>query len=317
MGRHGSNPLAGFTIELPPGWTFGESPSRNDTASGWIAANSLALERGVPYLEFQIGGRSTFDVELLFEDPDSDLRFPVVEGERATMNLANASTADFSDFGIRVGIYYEKIPGGESAPSLNITGNSRGFIDQEQLARVLTSVRYEPIAELPELLAVEEVSTNGWKRTPARKDFNTFTLLLPPEWSQTDYQLSDTLSGEFGNGDITVRYEFAGLASGPHNPVDRFILGRPGPTQFMWEERLEAGMFTFIKPDSPEPDEDAITGAFIQFAYPVNAVPPVNLPFGLARLNIRSTGLSNEEQATVLAMLRSIELEPGTSKLKE
>ncbi len=309
LARHTDRPLAGFTIDLPPGWTVIESWPATDGPQGWIAANPLRQGDYVPTLQFTIGGGFKYHYPSMSTDPRSDVRILSIDARQAILHLAQPSAIDL---GPQVGIYFAEMPGGDSnrpAPSLSIDSDSRGFTDQKQLAQVLTSVRYEEIAELPDLPVVVAGPSEDWELTPARTDFHSFAMRLPPGWEFEELQGIDTLVGTLSNGDIELFYDFGGFAGTPYSPGYRIRDNVPNPPHLMWEEELETGTFWFVRPESPEPDVHGATGVFVRFANPTSGDPPTASYLGRASLNFYSQRLNGEQQERVLAMLRTLELE--------
>lgn len=313
MARSLPNPLAGFTMDLPPGWSAGESGSGSDGPGGWIAGleyeDDGRTRRAI--LQFDLGGGFKNDHESMVKDDRSDIRYPEIEGQPALLHLASPFAVYL---GPQVGIYFPRMPGGQSGdqvPSLSIDGNSRGFDDQEQLAQVLSSVRYQEIAALPELPVAGREPGEDWQRTPAREDFTSFSALLPPGWSFESLQGIDTLVGRLTNGEVIRFYDFGGFAGAPYYPEGRIRDGQPNPPHMMWEEALEAGKFTLVQPESDEPDTDAVTGVFASFepVEPRNGEPRTR---GRPSLSVSVSGLTGDQQDLVLAILRTLELEyPG------
>lgn len=310
IARNAQDPLAGFTIDLPPGWIAGESWPGSLGFSGWIAAPSLITGDHVPSLRFYVGSpKFRHLLQEMQEDERSVVTFPVVEGQDAILYLANLFALNQ---GPQVGIFFEHIPGGEpdkETPSLSVDGDARGFVDQEQLARVLTSIRYSELSALPQLPSIDLEPVDDWVRTPARTDWNAFSMLLPPDWKFEEEQGSDTLVGTLSNGDISLRYDFGGFAGRPYSPGYNATFNLPDPGHLMWEEDLLAGKFTFVRPESPLRSEFGVTGVFVKFANPDFPKLPAATISGLANLGFRATGLDGDEQAIVLTMLRTLELE--------
>ncbi len=311
LARNASDPLAGFTIDLPPGWTVGESWPSSHGFSGWIAGPIPPGGVKTPILRFYVGVEGSIRrAEILQADDRSVVTFPVIEGQEAMLYLAQPSALDS---GPQVGIYFEHMPGGdvgEITPSLRVDGDARGWVDQELLGRVLTSIRYKPLTALPELPVLDDVPIrDDWVRTPARTDLRSFTMLLPPGWEFENRQGIDTLVGILTNGELSIFYDFGAFAGSPYSPSYRAIADIPNPPHVMWEEALAAGDFQFVKPESPEADEFSTTGVFIRFANLDNRKLPARTTWGPAHLGMSVNGLNGDEQLMVLAMFRSLELE--------
>lgn len=238
----------------------------------------------------------------LEQDPRYDIRNVTVEGEAAYLHLA---APDAINDGPQVGIYYERIPGGpegKHVPSLRIEGDSRGFTDQELLAAVLMSVRYAEIPELPELPEPGVVPGEDWQRAPARSDFHSFTIKMPPGWETIDLIGIDTLVGRISGDGISLLYDFGGFAGVQYEPRSRVREHRDEVAHMVWEERLGSKTLWFVKPVSPDPGPRGVTGVFASF----------DTGRGIAHLSVSANGLSGDQQEKVLAVLRTIELETET-----
>ena len=285
-----------FTIDLPPGWEAGETWPGANGARGWIAGPVHREDGARAFLTYGIGDGFKYDVDQMSADGKHDITFPVIEGEEAILHLAKPFAVDL---GPQVGIYFKHIPGtpsGADTPSLSIEGDSRGF-EPELLGKVLTSVRYTEFAPALQNIPQPEVVTgHGWVRTPARTDFYTFTMLLPPGWEFVELQGIDTLVGQLTNGEVVLYYDFGGFAGIPYSP--QYVVRDGGHTipHLMWAEEIGRDKFFLVKPESDEPDDRGVTGVFTTLK--------TNLSFS-------GVGLDGEQQEIVLAMFRTLEPEEG------
>lgn len=307
VGRGFENPLAGFTIDLPPGWRAGESWPSSNGPSGWIAGVPPEGEGNLPVLRFWMGSGPRYSADELEKNPRYDVRRLVIDGIPVLLHLARP---DAIDQGPQVGIYYERIPGGpigEKAPSLRMEGDSRGFTDQVLLGRVLTSARYAEIAELPGLPEAAIEPGADWQRVPARSDRPSFTIMLPPGWQTTAFRGIDSLVGRISGDGMTLTYDFGGFAGVPYGDGSEVRERGEGPPHLMWEEKIGDLLFWFVRPVSPQPDDHAVTGLFVDLEGnpPRTTISSIDTP----RLSVAATGLSGPQQETVLAILRTIELE--------
>ena len=302
VGREYENPLVGFTIDLPPGWAVGESWPGSGRPLGWIAGPAPTDGSNVPMLRFHVGANYDYALETLQPDARRDISTLVVRGESAILYLAKPEAIND---GPQVGIIYERIPGGpagEDVPSLDIEGDSRGFSDQVLLSRVLTSVRYAEIARLPDLPDIGMTPGPDWQRVPARSDFPSFTIMIPPGWQTTDLQGIDTLVGRISGDGIVLQYDFGGYAGVPYEPHSQMREHRHDPPHVIWEERVGNKLFWLVRPVSPEQNPSAVTGVFAFL--PVGATDRPR-----ATMSVAAYGLDGDQQELVLAMLRTIELE--------
>jgi hypothetical protein len=290
VGRDFSNPLAGFEIDLPPGWRAGEGWPGQDGPGGWIAAVAPPAPENVPILRFTMGHEPS-------HFPESENSVIKVAGALATIHLAPTEDG----LGPNVGIYYEHIPGGPEGmdtPSLDIAGDNRGFDDQVLLTRVLTSIWYAEIDALPALPALGPPAGDDWVRTPAREGLATFTLLLPPGWGMESRQGIDSLVGVIEGPGTTLHYDFGAYGSAPYDHLSRVREHREEPGHETWEESAGDVRLLIARPASRESHPDSITGIFAHFA-----------PAGGAGLHISGSGFNGDQQDIVLAILRSVALE--------
>ena len=341
IGRDGANPLPGFTIELPDGWTTGEIATGSHSLSGWIAANPLATDDYLPALVFSMtlndlaergeDSESNRSVKRMSDglplDRRSDVRFPVIDGEQALLHLSKPAAVKRRT---PVGIYFERVPGfglGKKALSLFIEGDSRGFVDQEQLARVLTSARYAELTELPELPSVgAAISRGDWLTSSPNDGPCTFAMKTPPGWEFEQMQGIDTVIGALTNGAVRLQYDFGGFAGLPFSPVralrnsgahmsNVFSLSanvdQTVPAHLIWEEPLGADKFWFVCPESSEPHPNAVTGMYVRFSASLPEVCGIWSQEGPPGLSMHASGLNGEQQEIVLAMFRTIRLKDG------
>ncbi|MCH7593307.1 MAG: hypothetical protein IIB27_02235 [Chloroflexi bacterium] len=304
LGRHTATPLVGFTIDLPPDWKAGESWARGDILEGWIAAPPNALVDWWPTFWYRIGADPQDEVQALKEDP----RYEITELELNGVKVAVRVAAPEATRGTQFGAYYEQIPGapdGMIAPSLDIDGDSRGFDDQKLLGQILKSVRYSELSSLPERPVAEAIDTSDWVYSLARTDLQNsqwgaanFSLLLPPGWTTTEAWSIDSAIGTISGDGIELSYDYLGGVIDPHDP--RAIAdGLPGHN--VWDEEVDGVLFSFIRPDSQEPDPRGTTGASI-------TIPAFrdDGSSGAVRLPISGAGLDADQQELALAVLRTI-----------
>lgn len=187
--------LDGFTIDLPPGWSTGESYASSTGPSGWIMGTREDGRTRSPSVRFMVGGKPKYSLSFLESRDNLEVTQPNVSGQKALLHLAKISAIDD---GPQVGIYYEHIPGapeGVVAASLMVDGGSRGFTDPELLGKVLTSIRYKALDQLPDLPEITMTPGDDWQRDTARLDRAIFTLMLPSGWSIAEKRGIDSLVG--------------------------------------------------------------------------------------------------------------------------
>lgn len=305
LGRYTANPLIGFTIDLPPGWSATEARPSGDVLNGWIGA-PLNPETGkVPFLRYLIGGGSRRSYDAITQDPRYEITELEIQGVSVVLRLA---VPDAIDEGPQIGAFYEQIPGapdGMIAPSLDIDGDSRGFDDQKLLGQILKSVRYSELSSLPERPVAVAIDTSDWVYSLARTDLQNsqwgaanFSLLLPPGWTTTEAWSIDSAIGTISGDGIELSYDYLGGVIDPHDP--RAIAdGLPGHN--VWDEEVDGVLFSFIRPDSQEPDPRGTTGASI-------TIPAFrdDGSSGAVRLPISGAGLDADQQELALAVLRTI-----------
>lgn len=300
VGRELEEPLVGFTVALPPGWTAGESLPGTSGPTGWIAGPPVSGGERVPYLYFWMGVAPHFSANILEEDSRYDVRHLDVDGALVLLHLARPEAIDL---GPQVGAYYERIPGGPVGLSLRFEGDSRGFNDQALLAAILTSARYDEIDELPPLPVPAIQPGEDWQRVPVRSDWPAFTLALPPGWSTATLQGIDSLVGTISGDGITLTYDFGGFAGAPYSELDGVVYGGHVP-HFVWEESIGDGVYWFVRPVSELPDRNGVSGALID----LEGDPPRDRisSFLTPRVSLRTTGLDGQQQELVIAILRTI-----------
>lgn len=303
LGRFTNNPLASFTIDLPPGWNAGESRPSGDILTGWIAAPLIETTGKVPVMRFLIGSGPGRTLERIKEDSRYEVTELEIEGVSVVLRLA---APDAIDEGPQIGAFYEHIPGapdGVVAPSLDIDGDSRGFDDQELLGQILRTVRYFELSSLPDRPVADEVDTSDWVRSEARTDAQStgagnFSLLLPPGWTTTEDWSIDSAIGTISGDGIKLSYDFLGGVMDPDGPGS---IAKGLPRHIVWEEQTDGVFFSFTRPVSPEPDPRAVTSAAIFLSrYRDDGT------LGGFSLPISGTGLNAEQQVLALAVLRSI-----------
>jgi hypothetical protein len=303
LGRFTNNPLASFTIDLPPGWNAGESRPSGDILTGWIAAPLIETTGKVPVMRFLIGSGPGRTLERIKEDSRYEVTELEIEGVSVVLRLA---APDAIDEGPQIGAFYEHIPGapyGVVAPSLDIDGDSRGFDDQELLGQILRTVRYFELSSLPDRPVADEVDTSDWVRSEARTDAQStgagnFSLLLPPGWTTTEDWSIDSAIGTISGDGIKLSYDFLGGVMDPDGPGS---IAKGLPRHIVWEEQTDGVFFSFTRPVSPEPDPRAVTSAaiFLPRYRDDGTLGGFSLP-------ISGTGLNAEQQVLALAVLRSI-----------
>jgi hypothetical protein len=282
---------------LPPGWSTGESWASHGGPSGWITGRIEDGRSRSPSVLFYIGSEKKFSLDFLQAQDNLVVTQPKVAGEKAVLYLARVSAIDD---GPQVGIYYKHIPGapeGVVAPSLMVDGDSRGFTDPDLLGKVLTSIRYKALEQLPELPEITMSAGDNWVRDTARLDASIFTMKLPSGWSIAEKRGLDSLVGEFSGDGMTLFYDFGFLMGTPSGDEsdpnsDNYVPHR------IWEEQVGELGYELTRPSAPE--SNGITGAFIQYA------PPEGEPKGVS---IYGLGLTPEQQEIALAIFRTIEFE--------
>ena len=291
IGRGQGLPLPGFTVDLPAGWTTGELSSHWDGYSshwdgfgGWIAANPLIEGDRIPGLYFSADSVSEDQSERATirmdgGDRRSDIRRPVVEGIRAFLHLSRPNRVGRHT---PVGVHFPRIPGSEESLitlALTIQGESQGFTDQEELARVLTSPRYADIDELPALPFLPALSPHSsWRPTRAREGF---VMDLPPGWEFEARHGIDTLNGVLSNGELGFNYTLGTHSGIPMTPFDMssnsgvinslpfhssVSIDPSVPPHHIWEEDIDGINFWFVWPVSSDPHPRAKIGVYVNLA---------------------------------------------------
>jgi hypothetical protein len=316
LGRYTNNPLVGFTIDLPPGWIVGESwpwPVEG-VINGWIAAPPRIPSAGWPRLFYQIGYKSEQEVAALEEGPGYEITELEVLGAKVTVRLP---TIDPQENRARYDAHYERIPGapeGVVAPRLDITGsrNSYGFDDMDLLGHVLRSVRYAALPSLPDTPIPDAIAFDDWVRKVAGSDGEiadvylggSFSLRLPPGWTTVERNGVDGVIGEIaGDGIELTYYNPMGLSAGrPPSPTG---VSQQTPPHVAWEERVDDLVISLVRPMSAVPDRLATTGVtFWPFVDGGASFPFSNS----TQMSVSGKGLDGDQQETVLAIFRTIQL---------
>ena len=299
----------GFVIDLPPGWSAGESWPGSKGPSGWIAGSVEDDRRPVPLLEFFMNRGKRRDLEELLTDESVIVTQPVVEGVEAILYLAKEN--DYYD-GPQMGIYFDRIPGaprGEDASSLVIWGQSRGFVDAELAEQVLTSIRYRKFNDFPELPEHVLSPSNEWKRVPVRTDYPTFTVQLPPGWVSNNLQGADSLVGELVGDGVRLVYDF-GVYGG--RPYDANWANRDGGwgAHRIWEEEFNDIDFSFVRPLGVSTDLISMTGVFAKLNELADAEQKqVTMYSRVDGTDEDFIELTTDQQEIALAIFRTIEFE--------
>jgi len=305
LGRFTINPLVSFTIDLPDGWSAGESRPSGDILTGWIAAPLIETTGKVPQMRFLIGSGPRRTLERIKEDSRYEVTELEIEGVSVVLRLA---AADAIDEAPQIGAFYEYIPGapdGIVAPSLDIDGDSRGFDDQELLGEILRTVRYSELSSLPGRPVAAEIDTSDWVRSAAWTDTQNsgwgagnFSLLLPPGWTTTEAWSIDSAIGTISGDGIKLAYDFLGGVMDPDGPGS---ISKELSRHVVWEEQIDGVFFSFVRPASSESDPRAVMGAAIFLPrYRDDGT------LGGFWLSISGGGLNAEQQEIALAVLRSI-----------
>ena len=321
IGRGQGLPLPGFTVDLPAGWTTGEFSSYGERFVGWIAANPLIQGDRIPGLYYSVDSRSR-DITAL-GDRRSDIRRPVVEGVRAFLHLSKPNRVDRHT---PVGVHFPQIPSGESSPlklALTIRGESQGFTDQEELAKVLTSPRYAEIDEIQALPFVPApTSHSDWRPTKAHETGTSFMMDLPPGWEFKTRQGIDTRVGTLSNGELGLYYDFgtwAGFPMRPFNmssnggviddlPFSRSVSIDPSlPPHHIWEEDIDGINFWFVRPVSADPHPRATIGVFVNLATTQTSGSQQTF-FDPPNLSMVGAAPTGDQQELVLTMFRTLRL---------
>lgn len=189
----------------------------------------------------------------------------------------------------------------------------------ESVSQVPTASSTSPSVgpELTETTILEGGPDYDWVRISARSDLNSFTILVPAGWKFKNLQGIDSLVGNLTNGEITLSYDFGAFSGRPYSSSYRILDDVPNPPHIQWKEDLLAGDFEFVRPETPVDAKNAVTGALIKLANPKEPNLPLDTASGPMRLSFRATGLDNEEQETVLAMFRTVQLEPNIGLIKQ
>ena len=180
------------------------------------------------------------------------------------------------------------------------------------LGHVLRSVRYAALPSLPDTPTPDAVAADNWVRKVAGADGDfieaylggSFSLRLPPGWTTVERNGVDGVIGEIAGDGIQLTY---------YNPMGLSSGGAPSPSggshqsppHVAWEERVDDLVISLVRPMSPDPDRLAATGAtFWPFVDGGGPGPYSNS----IQMSVIGRGLDGDQQETVLAILRTIQL---------
>ena len=294
VARDSEYALDGFTIDLPPGWTAGESWPFGGP-SGWVAGSERGENDYPTILNFGIGSEISDRVIGFAERPEYEITRPVINGQAGMMYLTSTTTMN------EIGIYFEHIPGapqGIDAPPLWVSGRNRETEDMDLIAEVLTSIRYKALERLPELPEPKVKRGDDWTTYIAGPNSPRFTVDLPPGWEKIDVGSYDSFAGNFVGDGIRLGFDYGGMSGLPWEPS--LVATNPKHYQphLLWEEVLDDNKVWLVKPVSSEPHEDRQLGAL--------ATASGGMDFSTKQVAFFTSGLDGEQQELALAILRTV-----------
>jgi len=301
----------GFTIDLPSGWSTGESWAEQGWPTGWITALREDEEQPLPQLYFRIGGSIRSDLERLLANKSVGVTQPVVEDQPMVLYIEGAP--DFYERSA-IGAFYEHIPGGPKgteAPSMSIWGRSSGFASPDIVEQVLTSIRYKSFGDFQELPKKVVVPDEDWKRVPARPSWPTFTVRLPTGWEPIALQGLDAAPGEFRGDDFILWYEYGSHGRQLNIPNMANHEGDRAP-HMIWTEKIGDVEVSFVKPLRSNPGEITMTSGLAKIMLQPNLWDePTEVEIHSYRESSDGDriGLTEEQQEIALAIFRTIEFE--------
>ena len=300
VAREYEQPLIGFTIDLPPNWSAGESwPHR--TPTGWLTAPILEGEKYAPLLRYGIGGDFTDHLDDFLSDDRYIATSLTIEGSKATLVMP---AEGFENSRGGIGIYFETIPGTPAniePKSLAITGFGRRF-DLQVLPHVLSSVRYQALPALPNLPTPRIVAGVDWIRVNARDDTTAgFSVMLPPDWKIEQSKGIDSLIGKFIGHGFEIHYDYGNVVGTFYDPESIATRSQYIPPHSIWEEEIEDRTFWFAQPRSGELGTEAITTVF--------TTESGSMPSSGKNLALLNVDLTTEQQDLALAIFRTIKFD--------
>lgn len=295
VARDSEHALAGFTVDLPPGWSAGETWPF-DGPSGWIAGSERD-EHDVPLvLRFTIGAE--FDERTAdYANRDRyEISRPVIEDQEGFLFLADDDSIAYP-----IGAYFDHIPGapdGVVAPSLRISGLNRRTEDMETVRTVLTSIRYRALDNLPDLPKPRVERKSSWTTYVAATRQPRFTIDLPPGWEKVEAASFDSFAGVFEGDGIRIAFDYGNVVGVPYDPSIMVRNPEFDQPHVIWEEIVEGNKIWLVKPVSPVPHEDGVTGAY--------ASAEDRFYGGNRQVELFAHGLDGDEQELALAILRTV-----------
>lgn len=293
--RDHEHALVGFTVDLPPGWSAGETwPFEGP--SGWIAGSERD-EHTLPLLL-----RFTIDIDLdertagYVNRSRYDISRPVIEGQEALFFLAEDESISYE-----IGAYFDHIPGapeGVTAPSLRISGTNHRTENMETVRDVLMSIRYRALDNLPDLPKPRVERGIDWNTYVAETRQPRFTIDLPPGWEKIDAASFDSFAGRFEGDGIRIGFDYGNVVGVPYDPSIMVRNPEFDQPHVIWEEILDGNKVWLVKPVSPVPHEDGITGAY--------ASAEDGFYGGSRQVELFAHGLNGGEQELALAILRTV-----------
>jgi hypothetical protein len=317
---------ANFSIDLPPGWrifeNFSDMPLAGDIVTGYLFGPDNQQ------ISYSLFGDTFVSAEELLSrlppDPSlsnavqTDFYMPLENSVVVTEFIAGVPVR-FSRpapdlekrFAGIFSAYFEAIPGApENAPPVQLVFREPGHrVNNDDIAtEILRSVTWATLPPAPELVVAVTPRADWIMQViePPEARNPIFTVMTPPDWEFIEQHGIDALPGEFKTPDFSVRFEYGNLGTSGLSPYGLGANPEEYTPHFFWEE-IVGGVYTqFHRPTGNNQNKRSIVGAFFPLIPGADYSRELGTNRGDKGLGVWATGLTTEQQETLLAVIRTI-----------